>query len=87
MTVLAKLGNMALRYLFYINSVDCGFVPGTGWPEPGGFMPREALKLLQGVAKEGICAMEVVEVAPAYDISDTTALLAAHAQAIDTTGR
>jgi len=83
---IAKVAEMALEiawkgakavYLsFDIDSIDCGFVPGTGWPEPGGFLPREALKLMHLIAKEGICAMEVVEVAPAYDISDTTALLA-----------
>lgn len=61
---------------FDIDSVDCGFVPGTGWPEPGGFLPREVLRLLKLIAKEGICAMEVVEVSPAYDSSDITALLA-----------
>ena len=38
---------------FDIDSVDCGFVPGTGWPEPGGFLPREALGLVGRVAKEG----------------------------------
>lgn len=84
-----KIAEMALEvawknakavYLsFDIDSVDCGFVPGTGWPEPGGFLPREVLKLLRLVAKEGICAMEVVEVAPAYDVSDITALLAVRA--------
>lgn len=72
-------GCKAVYLSFDIDSIDCGFVPGTGWPEPGGFLPREALKLMHLVAKEGICAMEVVEVAPAYDISDTTALLAARA--------
>ena len=72
-------GCKAVYLSFDIDSIDCGFVPGTGWPEPGGFLPREALKLMGLVAKEGICAMEVVEVAPAYDISDTTALLAARA--------
>ncbi|HUC92950.1 MAG TPA: agmatinase family protein [Paenibacillus sp.] len=72
-------GAKAVYLSFDIDSVDCGFVPGTGWPEPGGFLPREALKLMGLVAKEGIAAMEVVEVAPAYDISDTTALLAARA--------
>ena len=59
-----------------IDCVDAGFVPGTGWPEPGGFLPREMLALLKGVAKEGIVGMEVVEVSPPYDISDITALLA-----------
>jgi len=72
-------GAKAVYLSFDIDSIDCGFVPGTGWPEPGGFLPREALKLMQRVAKEGLCAMEVVEVAPAYDISDTTALLATRA--------
>jgi agmatinase len=78
-------GASAVYLSFDIDSVDCGFVPGTGWPEPGGFLPREALKFLQGVAKEGICAMEVVEVSPPYDISDITALLAARA-ALDVLG-
>lgn len=59
-----------------IDSVDAGFVPGTGWPEPGGFLPREILHLLGLVVKEGICGMEVVEVSPPYDVSDITSLLA-----------
>jgi agmatinase len=69
----------AVYLSFDIDSVDCGFVPGTGWPEPGGFLPREVLKLLRLVAKEGIVAMEVVEVAPAYDVSDITSLLGVRA--------
>jgi agmatinase len=63
-------------YLSYdIDSLDAGFVPGTGWPEPGGLLPREALKLVNGIAKEGIAAMEVCEVSPPYDISDVTSLM------------
>lgn len=69
----------AVYLSFDVDSVDCGFVPGTGWPEPGGFLPREALKLLRLVAREGVCAMEVVEVAPPYDQSDVTALLGVRA--------
>ena len=61
---------------FDIDSIDCGFVPGTGWPEPGGFLPREALQLVAGVAAEGICGMELVEVSPPYDQSEITALMA-----------
>ncbi|CAM9991745.1 unnamed protein product, partial [Chrysoparadoxa australica] len=60
---------------FDIDSIDCGFVPGTGWPEPGGFLPREALALASKVAAEGICGMELVEVSPPYDTSDITALM------------
>ncbi len=66
----------AVYISFDIDSVDCGFVPGTGWPEPGGFLPREALALVGKVAAEGICGLEVVEVSPPYDTSDITSLLA-----------
>ena len=64
---------------FDIDSIDSGFVPGTGSPEPGGLLPREALKALRMVAREGICGMEVVEIAPPYDVSDMTAQLGARA--------
>jgi agmatinase len=69
----------AVYLSFDIDSVDAGFVPGTGSPEPGGLLPREALRLLRLIAREGICGMEVVEVAPPYDVSDMTALLACRA--------
>ena len=64
----------AVYISFDVDCVDCGFVPGTGWPEPGGFLPREALALVGKVAAEGICGLEVVEVSPPYDTSDITAL-------------
>ena len=48
---------------------------GTGWPEPDGFLPQEALKFMQIVAREGLCGMEIVEVSSPYDLSDTMALL------------
>ncbi len=80
-----KVAEMALEaawkdadavYLSYdIDSIDAGFVPGTGWPEPGGLLPREALKLVGKVAAEGLCGIEVVEVSPPYDISDITSLM------------
>ncbi|MGB0683067.1 MAG: agmatinase family protein [Magnetovibrionaceae bacterium] len=81
----AKVAEMALEmawdgvdmvYMsFDIDSIDCGFVPGTGWPEPGGFLPREALAIASTVAAEGICGIEVVEISPPYDQSDITALM------------
>ncbi|CCQ74550.1 agmatinase family protein [Magnetospira sp. QH-2] len=67
----------AVYLSFDIDCVDCGFVPGTGWPEPGGFLPREALSLVGKVAAEGLCGMEVVEVSPPYDTSDITSLFGA----------
>jgi agmatinase len=81
-----KIAEMALErawdgcdavYMSYdIDSIEAAFVPGTGWPEPGGLLPREALKLVGLVAKEGLCGMEVVEVSPPYDHADITSLMA-----------
>ncbi|HEU5422433.1 MAG TPA: agmatinase family protein [Nitrolancea sp.] len=62
---------------FDIDSVDPAFAPGTGTPEPGGFLPREVLRLLRLVTREGLIGMELVEVSPPYDVSDITALLGA----------
>jgi agmatinase len=71
---LAWKGADAVYMSFDIDCVDCGFVPGTGWPEPGGFLPREALSLVGKVAAEGLCGLEIVEVSPPYDTSDITSL-------------
>jgi agmatinase len=71
---LAWKGADAVYMSFDIDCVDCGFVPGTGWPEPGGFLPREVLRLVGKVAAEGLCGLEVVEVSPPYDTSDITSL-------------
>jgi arginase family enzyme len=66
----------AVYLSFDIDSIDPGFAPGTGTPEPGGFSPREALEMVRIVAREGLCAMEVVEVSPPYDVNDNTSQLA-----------
>ncbi len=71
---LAWDGTDAVYLSFDIDCVDCGFVPGTGWPEPGGFLPREVLKIVGLVAAQGVCGVEVVEVSPPYDTSDISAL-------------
>jgi agmatinase len=60
---------------FDIDSVDPAFAPGTGTPESGGLLPREALRMLQLLTREGIAGMEVVEVSPPYDVGDVTSLL------------
>ena len=56
--------------------IDAGFVPGTGWPEPGGLLPREALNLVQMVSDAAALAgIEVVECSPPYDWAEQTALM------------
>ncbi len=74
---LAWKGCKAVYLSFDIDSIDPGFAPGTGSPEPGGLLPREALEMVRLIAREGLCGMEVVEVAPPYDVNDNTAQLAA----------
>ena len=51
------------------------FAPGTGTPEPGGFTPREVFRMLGIIAREGLVGMELVEVAPDYDVGEITSLL------------
>jgi len=62
---------------FDIDVCDPGFAPGTGTPEPGGITAREALRAVRRLAYEvGFAGMEVVEVSPAYDHAEVTAMLA-----------
>jgi len=58
-----------------IDSVDSGISMGTGWPEPGGFLPREILQLVKKLAEPGLIGMELVEVSPPYDHHNQTALM------------
>nr|SBO97281.1 Agmatinase [Nonomuraea gerenzanensis] len=67
----------AVYLSFDIDVIDAGFVPGTGWPEPGGLLPREALNLVRLVSEPGLAGIEVVECSPPYDWAEQTALLSA----------
>lgn len=52
--------------------------PGTGTPSHGGFNYYDVLELLQQVAKNNtVVGIDLVEVAPDYDPTDSTAILAA----------
>jgi agmatinase len=60
-----------------IDVVDPGMAPGTGTPEPGGMTSRELLEAVRRICMElPIVGIDVVEVAPAFDSSDITAMLA-----------
>jgi agmatinase len=61
-----------------IDGFDPSIAPGTGTPSHGGFAYYEGLELLAGLAARGtIVGVDLVEVAPDYDHSGTTAILAA----------
>ena len=60
-----------------IDVVDPGMAPGTGTPEPGGMLARELLRAVrQIVLAVDLVGLDVVEVSPPYDQSETTAMLA-----------
>jgi agmatinase len=78
-TILIKdrVGNTPVYLTFDIDCLDPAFAPGTGTPVCGGMSTDKVLKILRGLTGINIVGMDVVEVAPAYDNSDITALAAA----------
>jgi agmatinase len=61
-----------------IDAVDPAFAPGTGTPEVAGLTSREIIELVRGLRGLPLVGFDVVEVAPAYDSAEITALLAAN---------
>ena len=60
-----------------IDVIDPGMAPGTGTPEPGGMLTRELLRAIRQVAGAvPLAGMDVVEVAPVYDVAEVTAAAA-----------
>jgi agmatinase len=60
-----------------IDVVDPSAAPGTGTPEPGGLTSRQLLDTVRRLGRDlNVVGADVVEVAPAYDTADITALLA-----------
>ncbi|MDC3128512.1 arginase family protein, partial [Paracoccaceae bacterium] len=52
--------------------------PGTGTPSQGGFLYYEVLEILQHLSKQNkVVGIDLVEVAPDYDHSGSTTILAA----------
>jgi len=61
-----------------IDGFDPSIAPGTGTPSHGGFLYYEVLEILQGLSARGdIVGIDLVEVAPDYDHTGSTAFLAA----------
>ncbi|WP_037062796.1 agmatinase [Pseudonocardia acaciae] len=72
-----RVGDQPVYLSVDIDVLDPAFAPGTGTPEMGGFTSRELLHLLRRLTDLPIVAADVVEVAPAYDHAEVTALAAA----------
>ncbi|WP_203076266.1 agmatinase [Falsiroseomonas ponticola] len=62
---------------FDIDVLDPAFAPGTGTPEIGGLASWQAQALLRRLKGIDFKGMDVVEVLPAHDVAEITALAAA----------
>jgi len=61
-----------------IDVLDPAHAPGTGTPEAGGLTSRELLAILRGLDGLNLVGADIVEVAPAYDHAEITAVAASH---------
>ena len=73
-----RTGDAKTYVSFDVDFVDPAYAPGTGTPEIGGFTSRETQEFLRGLAGLKVVGCDVVEVYPAYDPAQITALLAAN---------
>lgn len=72
-----RIGDKKVYLTFDIDGVDPAFAPGTGTPVPGGLTSAQALEIVRKLGSLNLVGMDVVEVSPAYDVAEITALLAA----------
>ena len=76
--VLERVGEAPLYVSVDIDVLDPAHAPGTGTPEAGGLTSRELLALVRGLRPAAVVGGDVVEVSPAYDHAEVTAIAAAH---------
>ena len=62
---------------FDIDALDPAFAPGTGTPEFGGLASWQAQAILRRLNGLPFVGMDLVEVAPAYDVAEITSLAGA----------
>ena len=76
--VRAQLGTGPVYLSFDIDGLDPSFAPGTGTPEIGGLTIWQGIEIIRGCRGMNLVGCDVVEVAPIYDVSGTTSLVAAN---------
>jgi len=72
------VGDGPVYISFDIDSLDPAFAPGTGTPEIGGLTSLEAQLLIRGCSGLNIIGADMVEVAPSFDQSGSTAMVGAN---------
>ena len=71
------VGDARAYLTFDVDCLDPACAPGTGTPVTGGLSTYQAQRIVRGLSGIDFVAMDVVEVAPAYDVAEITALAAA----------
>ncbi len=72
------VGDNPVYLTFDIDCLDPSFAPGTGTPVCGGLSTRHALDVMWELRGIKLIGMDLVEVAPAYDVGEITALAGAN---------
>ncbi|KXG86821.1 agmatinase [Agrobacterium bohemicum] len=75
--IVEHTGGLPAYLTFDIDCLDPAFAPGTGTPVAGGPSSAKVLAILRGLGQLDIRGSDVVEVAPAYDHADITAIAGA----------
>jgi agmatinase len=75
--IVETIGDAPVYLTFDVDALDPAFAPGTGTPEVGGLATWQAQSIMRKLAGLRLIGMDVVEVAPAYDVSEITALAGA----------
>lgn len=72
-----RVGILPTYLTFDVDGIDPAYAPGTGTPEVGGYTTHDAQVMLRGLCGLNLIGADVVEVAPPFDPSGTTALVGA----------
>lgn len=72
------IGDNKVFLTFDIDFIDPAYAPATGTPEVGGFTSLEAVNIIRQLKGLNFVGMDIVEVAPIYDVAEITSLLAAN---------
>ena len=73
-----KVGGGPVYLSFDIDGLDPAFAGGTGTPEVGGLTTIQGIEIIRGCAGLDLVGCDLVEVAPAYDPTGNTSLVAAN---------
>jgi guanidinobutyrase len=73
-----QIGDGPMYLSFDIDGLDPSFAPGTGTPEIGGLTIVQGVEIIRGCRGLNVVGCDVVEVAPIYDVSGMTSLVAAN---------